>query len=272
MADFQEKLITLLQQFGLSLNACKAYVSLLKKNPATGYEISAQSTIPRSAIYATLNRLESMGLVNSEGDTPKKYIPLAPSQLIDHLNSNHSENINGLESALDDLELDVEAFDFWHIHGYNNLIIKLKEAINKANEMVLMNSWAKEVKQLERELADAEKRGVKVILFSFCKLNKNFGNTISYNIAEEKIADIWQPKIVLVVDHLISIMGSAKENGSRAIWTSNEALTKIAMDYNILDITLAGQRLKIDVSELVEMIMKKDNFDLDQLIEEAQLK
>ena len=83
--------------------------------------------------------------------------------------------------------MDVEAFDFWHIHGYNNLIIKLKEAINKANEMVLMNSWAKEVKQLERELADAEKRGVKVILFSFCKLNKNFGNTISYNIAEEKI-------------------------------------------------------------------------------------
>ena len=96
MADLQEKLITLLQQFGLSLNACKAYVSLLKNNPATGYEISSQSAIPRSAIYATLNRLESMGLVNSEGDTPKKYIPLAPSQLIDHLNSNHTENINGL--------------------------------------------------------------------------------------------------------------------------------------------------------------------------------
>ena len=89
MADLQEELITLLQQFGLSRNACKAYVSLLKNNPATGYEISAQSAIPRSAIYATLNRLESMGLVNSEGDTPKKYIPLAPSQLIDHLNSNH---------------------------------------------------------------------------------------------------------------------------------------------------------------------------------------
>jgi hypothetical protein len=67
-------------------------------------------------------------------------------------------------------------------------------------------------------------------------------------------------------------MGSAKENGNRAIWTSNEALTKIAMDYTILDITLAGQRLKIDVSEVVEKIMKKDNFDLDQLIEKAQLK
>ncbi len=272
MTDSQEKIINLLQEFGLSLNACKAYVSLLKKNPATGYEISTQSDIPRSAIYATLNRLESMGLVNAEGDTPKKYIPLAPSQLIEHLNSNHSENIKGLETAINDLELDEEAFDFWHIHGYNNLIIKLKEAINQANKMVLMNSWAKEVQQLENELAEAEARGVKVILFSFCKLNNNFGNTISYNIEEEKIAEIWRPKVVLVVDHQISIMGSAKENGNRAIWTSNEALTKIAMDYTILDITLAGQRLCLDVSEVAETIMKKDDFDLDKLIEEAQMK
>lgn len=272
MAEPQEKIINILQQFGLSLNACKAYVSLLKKNPATGYEISAQSAIPRSAIYATLNRLESMGLVNAEGEAPKKYIPLAPSQLIDHLNSNHSENIKGLETAINDLELDEEAFDFWHIHGYGNLIIKLKEAINQSKEMVLMNAWAKEIQQLENELADAEKRGVKVILFSFCKLNNNFGNTISYNIDEEKIAEIWRPKVILVVDHHISIMGSAKENGNRAIWTSNEALTKIAMDYTILDITLAGQRLNLNVSETVESIMKKDNFDLDKLIEDAQLK
>ena len=41
MADLQEELITLLQQFGLSRNACKAYVSLLKNNPATGYAQSA---------------------------------------------------------------------------------------------------------------------------------------------------------------------------------------------------------------------------------------
>ncbi|MBN4080794.1 TrmB family transcriptional regulator [Caldithrix abyssi] len=269
MADAQKRLIDFLQQFGLSINACKAYVSLLKKNPATGYEISVQSAIPRSAIYAMLNRLEAMGLVNSEGDTPKKYIPLAPSSLIDHLNSNHSKNIKGLESAIDDLELVEEACDFWHIHGYNNLIIKLKETINHAKKMVLMNAWAKEVQQLEGELANAVERGVKVILFSFCKLHKNIGNTISYNIKEEKIAEIWYPKIVLVVDHNISIMGSAKETSNRAIWTSNEALTKIAMDYTILDITLAGQRLGLDVSEVAETIMQEDAFDLDKLIAEA---
>lgn len=271
MVDHQKRLIELLKEFGLSLNACKAYVTLLKKNPATGYEISAQSAIPRSAIYATLNKLETMGFVNSEGDNPKKYIPLAPSSLIDHLNSSHSENINGLESAINDMDLDEEAFDFWHIHGYNNLIIKLKEAINQAKEMLVLNSWAKEIRQLEEELANAVNRGVEVIVFSFCKLNKHFGNTISYNIDEGKISKIWRPKIVLVIDHHISIMGSSKENNNRAIWTSNEALTKIAMDYTILDITLAGQRLDLDVTKATETIMKKNEFDLDKLIEEAKL-
>ena len=37
--NIMSKLIELLQHFGLSANAAKAYVALLKYNPATGYEI-----------------------------------------------------------------------------------------------------------------------------------------------------------------------------------------------------------------------------------------
>ena len=35
----------LLKEFGLTSNAAKAYVSLLRKNPSTGYEISGQADI-----------------------------------------------------------------------------------------------------------------------------------------------------------------------------------------------------------------------------------
>ena len=67
--------IDLLKEFGLSTNASKAYISLLKNNPATGYEISSNADIPRSAVYTTLNKLEQIGIINSIGDSPKKYIP-----------------------------------------------------------------------------------------------------------------------------------------------------------------------------------------------------
>lgn len=269
MPDANKRLLELLQEFGLSVNAAKAYITLLKGYPATGYEVSAQSEIPRSAIYSTLSRLESMGLVNSEGDSPKKYVPLAPSSLLDHFSHNHDENIKQLETALEDMDMDEEAFDFWHLHGYKNTLLKMKEAISRAKTQVLLSAWCKEITELEQELLAAEGRGVEVILFSFCKLNRAIGSTISYNLEEEDLKKIWKPKVVLVVDRAITIMGSATGAKGKAIWTSNPAITKIASDYIVLDITLAGQKLKLDINLMVQDIMQKDEFDLDKLIQRA---
>ena len=66
---------SLLKEFGLTSNAAKAYIALLRKNPSTGYEISGQADIPRSAIYNVLAKLVNMGLVSSVGKDPRRYIP-----------------------------------------------------------------------------------------------------------------------------------------------------------------------------------------------------
>jgi len=76
-------------------------------------------------------------------------------------------------------------------------------------------------------------------------------------LKEEDIRQIWKPKIVLVVDHKLTIMGSASEQNGRAIWTSNPAITKIASNYIVLDITLAGQRLDIDINPIVKILCKR---------------
>ena len=59
---------SLLKEFGLTSNAAKAYIALLRKNPSTGYEISTQTDIPRSAIYTVLNKLVALGFANSVGE------------------------------------------------------------------------------------------------------------------------------------------------------------------------------------------------------------
>ena len=82
MSDINNLLI----KFGLTSNAAKAYIALLKNNPSTGYEISSQTDIPRSAIYNVLKKLVSLGFANSIGDDPKKYIPLPTSAVIELLN------------------------------------------------------------------------------------------------------------------------------------------------------------------------------------------
>ena len=265
--SIMSKLIELLQHFGLSANAAKAYVALLKYNPSTGYEISSQSGIPRSAIYSILNRLESIGIVNSVSGSPKKFIPLAPSSLLEHFDHSHKDRIDELKESIEKVDIDEEAFDFWHIHGYRNLVLKLRETINNANEKVFISAWKREIDSVKKELLDAEKRDLKITLFSFCKLNLKIGEVISYELDEGELRKIWTPKVILVTDHTSTIMGSARETDeSRSIYTENEAIIEIATNHIILDITLAGQRLGFDPNPIVKRIMKRPDLDLDRLI------
>ena len=265
--SIMSKLIELLQHFGLSANAAKAYVALLKYNPSTGYEISSQSGIPRSAIYSILNRLESIGIVNSVSGSPKKFIPLAPSSLLEHFDHSHKDRIDELKESIEKVDIDEEAFDFWHIHGYRNLVLKLRETINNANEKVFISAWKREIDSVKKELLDAEKRDLKITLFSFCKLNLKIGEVISYELDEGELRKIWTPKVILVTDHTSTIMGSARETDeSRSIYTKNEAIIEIATNHIILDITLAGQRLGFDPNPIVKRIMKRPDLHLDRLI------
>ena len=266
------KIIDLLKEFGLSTNSAKAYMALLKRNPATGYEISTQSGIPRSAVYTILNKLELIGIVNSIGDSPKKYIPLAASALLDHFEYSHKHRIQELKENIEKEDISDESFDFWHLHGYRNLILRIKETIKNSEETLVISIWNREMKLIKKELYNAEKRGVKITVFSFCKLDDKIGNQISYNLDENKLRDVWSNKIILVSDHLSTIMGSAREvKNSRSIFTKNEAIIEIAMNHIILDITLAGQRLDFDSNPIVKQIMKQPNLPLSALMRNKNL-
>ena len=263
----EKEIIELLSEFGLAANLGKTYVALLENSPATGYEICTQSGVPRSAIYSVLNKLEMVGIINSIGQSPKRYVPIPPSGLLEHFSQLHSDRMKLLTDALENLDTKTNTFDFWHIHGYRNLILKLREAISGAKEKIFISIWARELSQLENELKAAEGRGVKISIFSFTKLNKEFGNTISYNLDEEKLEKVWNSKVILVEDQKITIMGSANsKNGNRAIWTDNEAITEIATNHIILDVTLAAQRLKFDPNPIVKLLMKRPELNLDDML------
>ena len=267
MEKIEKELVQILSEFGFNASVGKAYLSLLKNNPATGYEISSQSGIPRSAIYSILKNMESQGIINSVAQSPRKYIPLSPSSLVEHLDHLHSHRIASLTDTFEGFDIDDESFDFWHLHGYQNILIKMKECINNCKEKLFMSSWDKEFLKLDRELGKAEKRGVEITLFSFSTISKRIGVTVSYELIEEELLEIWKPKILLVSDHNITMMGSAIENDSaRAIWTQNKAIIEIATDHIVLDITLAGARLNFDSTPIVQRVMRRPVIHLNELL------
>ena len=77
-------LLTRLVAAGFTEYEAKAYLALLREYPATGYQISKQSGVPRSMVYEALGRLHARGVVLETSDgRVTLYRPLPPDVLLD---------------------------------------------------------------------------------------------------------------------------------------------------------------------------------------------
>ncbi len=273
MNEIPEDLLAKLAKLSFTNYEARTYLGLLRNNPATGYEISHQANVPRSVIYSILRKLETMGVVISIHDKPRRYIPLSPKQLISLLESDFSKRVSSLREDLFNFNNKPESEGFWNIRGYESLMELCSSLIKETNETIYISAWKREIEQLKKPLLAAKKRGVEIVAFSFTEIDKNLGEVFAYGVDEEKLAKFWDRKIIMVTDSKDLVMGSANmDDEQQIIWTQNRAVLTIALNYIILDITLYGQRKKVDVSETVMKLMTEKVDHLDQLIEETDRK
>lgn len=266
----EEDIIRIMKSLGLTGNESRLYLALLKQNPATGYELSHMAGVPRSAIYAALSHLESLNLVNSVGDRPRRFIPISPEALINHYSHKIEQDLAELQTSLTALSHNAEGFHVWYIKGYDNMVLKAREIIRKSKESLYFSVWPFEILALEEEIRQAIERNVQTTIFSFSRLPEINGNIISYDLDEERLRKAWNPTIILVADHRSVIMGGATNDpGNQVVWTDHPSIMSLAVNHIILDITLAGIRLDRDVSSIVAPMMEGLRIDLDSLIEEA---
>ncbi len=270
MNQIPEDLLGKLIKVGFTNYEALTYLGLLRSNPATGYEISQQVNVPRSVVYSILRRMESKGVVISIHDKPRRYIPLAPKQLLAYLESDFSKRVTNLRDDLTVFNNKPESEGFWNIRGYDSLMELCTSLINEAEATIYISGWKREIEQLQESLLKAKKRNVAIVIFSFTAVDDQFGQVFAYGIEEEKLAKFWDHKLILVTDSKNLVMGSAnRADEQQAIWTQNRAVLTIAVNYIILDITLYGQRKDIDVSSTVMQLMTEKVDHLDQLIAET---
>src|SRR6266436_5940992 len=96
----RDDILDSLSALGFSTNEARAYKGLLVESPATGYEIAQRASIPRSAIYAVLKRLEDDGLVARVEESPARYAPLPPADLLDALRHRFEGSVKDLNESL----------------------------------------------------------------------------------------------------------------------------------------------------------------------------
>ena len=264
-----EKLLPALKSFGFTSNEAKTYLSLLKNNPATGYEISGKSGIPRSAIYEILKRLETTGMVSCVDSNPTRYIPLPPDHLFDVLENNFESNLGTLKESLRNFNSDLEVGDLWNIRGYDSMIDRARHMIKNADESVYLSLWLNEYKKLHSDLQEAEKRGVNIVIFSFCDIPVDVGTIFAYNLDSERLQDVWSSKILLVTDHDSALLGGVDMLPTNKVaWTRNSAIVAIALNYIILDLTLFGQRYNYNMSDVISEMLHGEIHNLDDLLSE----
>lgn len=271
MTIFSEDLLNRLTKLGFTNYEAKAYLSLLKNNPATGYEISNEAHVPRSVIYSTLRKLESRGFAISIHEKPQRYIPLSPKQFLAKLESNFSERLSSLSEELLAYEDKPDTEGFWNLRGYNSLIQISETHIRDAKDLICIHGWRREIMNLRTPLLAAKRRGIDIVIFSFNAIEEDFGKVFVYGIDENKLSKIWNHKFIQVTDAKELVMGPANRDiDEQAIWTQNQAVLNIATNYIILDITLFGQRMNVDVSDTVTRLMTEKVNHLDELIEETK--
>jgi sugar-specific transcriptional regulator TrmB len=226
-------MISQLIELGLSEYEAKVYLSLLRENPATAYEIGKVSGVPTSKVYEILKKLIEKGIITitDQGKT-KKYVPIEPDDFLDkHMNMT-SMIVESLKKELSNIKGIIELPSVWNITDYNYLIEKIKHMIEDAAQTILITIWKDELELVEDKIRDAFKRNVKIAIVHFGQSKFRVGQVYQHPIEETIYNEKGGRGIVLAVDSREVLMGTIfKFNRVNGVWSRNKGFVTLAEDY-----------------------------------------
>lgn len=230
MEDIVEKL----KDLGFNSYEAKVYIALLKKYPATGYEVSQIADIPQARAYDSLKSLELAKVVFSSSDKPQKYTPVSPKELTQRFKRKINSTIDFLEKRLPSVREDYNE-PVHTIFGYSNSIEKLKEVINNSSKSIYIELWASDFKHLETALNDAYDRGVDIKFVGYDNLKPIFGLAYEHAGAKEIERNIGGRLVYLLADNSEAVFGRIEQ---QVVWTKNADIAFLLKEFIVHDMYL----------------------------------
>lgn len=222
-----------LMKVGFTKHEAMLYITLCKEGELTGYEASKLSGIPRSNAYLALAGLvDKGGAFRIEGDK-SKYTAVPAPELVFNLRRRQEEAFEYIEKNSPVREDSTEPY--YTIAGTANIINKMRHIISNSRERIYISTTPKELGQVGRELENACKRQLKVVIITSEPFEME-GATVYLN---EK-----QPgQIRLIADTAHVLTGELKPtNDSTALYSRNTNLIELIKDSLKNEITLIGMK------------------------------
>lgn len=219
-----DEIIEKLKELGLNEYQSKVYLALLKKHPATGYEISRLANIPQSRTYDTLKALETMHIAISSSSKPITYTPIKPKELTKRYKRKIDSTINFLDKKLPDVKEENYTEPILNITGRTKILDKVTEIIKNSRQNIYVALWSQDFKYIEQDLLDAYMRGLDIKIVKFDNFVCNFGSVFEYQSAN--IFEHYKNAryIFLAADDCEGLFGmteSLKHDTPDVIWTKN---------------------------------------------------
>ncbi|WP_406659587.1 helix-turn-helix domain-containing protein [Methanolobus sp. ZRKC3] len=137
-------LLESLQNIGFTSYEAKVFVSLVKNKDATVATLHLDSGVPNSAIYGALKKLEKKGMIQLQNAKPIRYKCTSPEVAVSKLKRDFEDEcekiLDQLEQIYDTSFDDVHDEDIWTIKGVRNVVDKIIQLIEGANEDILILS------------------------------------------------------------------------------------------------------------------------------------
>ena len=251
-----------LMSVGLTRNEALAYVALLRHDEGgglTGYEVANQSGIPRSAVYATLARLESQGACFVLGNKPARYVPTEPSAFVRGQRERGERRLDELERSLDAMPKRPRPEPVWILRGYDEVMEAAVGLIRSAKRSVYLSAWPRELQRLLPALSQVDHDALHCVLHCPTALGDRpvgFRCWVD-NTAADDGKQRWPHRTLLVTDHHTALIGGAEPQlDNQAVQTSNPSIVNVALNQLILDITLLAKLQGVSCDEDVTPMIR----------------
>jgi HTH-type transcriptional regulator, sugar sensing transcriptional regulator len=235
-------LVAELQSLGFSDYEARTYITLLHCSPATAYEVSRRSGLPRSNTYDALESCTKKGAVQPVSQAPVRYAPVDPRVLLTRIVDDTSARCARLACQLAEMKID-ESPDFvWTIDGEKKVNAKISEIIRLAKRHIWIKAHQSLLDEHSAEMRDAAARGVSIliILFGDDAERFRFGVNARVYLHEGNGIRVGNADNLFTITADFNTALTAKMHGEvHAAHTSNESIVTMAESFIRHDLYLA---------------------------------
>lgn len=219
-----------LREMGFTEYEAKVYLALIDESPATGYQVSKVSGVPRSMVYETLRRLHARGAVleNVEGRATL-YRPLPPDVLLDRSVANHQRLVEDLRTELETRYAAPKVERPWSITGRDAVRSYAAQLIRGAGEEVFLVLNDDDLAALSEEIGTVAQAGVEVSTLLTGHGELEHGMVLRHPPLESELQGLLDTLLV-VVDNEETLIASSNQEMTATV-TRNPNLVLIARQF-----------------------------------------